>query len=237
MAGVAVTVALQASWELALPLVAFAALIAGALLSSWWLRRSIRMGWSGAEEAPHFAATLPQTRLWVAGAEVAPRFATLPQTQLWVAVSAAASGLSLAAGLMVVQPWWHLFSDADTLARTVSVVVLTVALLAVFLPRVMVRSRTDLPYPFRMVAAFLVFGGLGFFPAGSGMVLVWTAALEVDSGSLAAARRSVGALVEQRRSLLLFLGVGSFIVFSPYCRRQRSVGLSLPPSATTRPST
>ena len=66
MAGVAVTVALQASWELALPLVAFAALIAGALLSFWWLRR------------------------WVAGAEEAPRFATLPQTQLWVAVSAGA---------------------------------------------------------------------------------------------------------------------------------------------------
>ena len=50
VAGVAVTVALQASWELALPLVAFAALIAGAMLSAWWLRRPIPMGRPGAEE-------------------------------------------------------------------------------------------------------------------------------------------------------------------------------------------
>ena len=114
--------------------------------------------------------------------------------------------------------------------------VLIAALLAVFLPRAMVRPRMELPYRFRTVVPFLVFGGLGFFPPGSGMILLWAAALEADSGSLAAARRSVGALVEQRRSLLLFLGVGSFIVFSPYCRRQRSVGLSLSPAATTRQS-
>jgi hypothetical protein len=147
------------------------------------------------------------------GAEETAQFATLPQTQLWVAVSAALTGLSLAAGLIVVRPWWHLFSDADTLARTVSVLVLIAALLAVFLPRAMVRPRMELPYRFRTVVPFLVFGGLGFFPPGSGMILLWAAALEADSGSLAAARRSVGALVEQRRSLMLFLGMASFIVF------------------------
>ena len=82
------------------------------------------------------------------GAEETAQFATLPQTQLWVAVSAALTGLSLAAGLIVVRPWWHLFSDADTLARTVSVLVLIAALLAVFLPRAMVRPRMELPYRF-----------------------------------------------------------------------------------------
>jgi hypothetical protein len=193
VAGAAVTVALQTSWELALPLVAFAALIAGAMLSARWLRRPIPMGRLGAEEVPDFA-TLPQTQLWVAGAKEAPHFATLPQTQLWVAVSAAASGLSLASGLIVVQPWWHLFSDADTLARTVSVLVLIAAYLTVFLPRAMIRPRMELPYPFRMVAPFLVFGGLGFFPAGSGMILLWAAALEADSGSPAAAQPRGGGV-------------------------------------------
>ena len=123
MAGVAVTVALSASWDLALPLVAFAALTVCAMLSAWWLMPSIPKGRPGAKEATQSA--------------------TLPQTHLWVAVSAAASGLSLAAGLIVVRPWWQLFSDADALARTVSVLVLIAALLAAFLPRAMVRSRME----------------------------------------------------------------------------------------------
>jgi hypothetical protein len=138
----------------------------------------------------------------------------LRETQIWVVVGAATSGVSLAAGITVVQPWRHLFSDADNLARIVSVLMPIAALLvAVFLPRAMPGPELDLPYPLRKVAVFFVLGGLALFPAASGMLLVRSAALKADSSSFAAARRSLGDLVEQRRNLMLFLGVAAFIVF------------------------
>jgi hypothetical protein len=87
-------------------------------------------------------------------------------------------------------------------------------LLAVILPRALPAPRVELPFPdqFRRLAIFYLFAGLGLFPATSGMLLVRAEALKADSNSFAAARHSVGALVEQRQSLVLFLGVAAFII-------------------------
>jgi hypothetical protein len=180
----------QASWELALPALALAALVVGALLTSWWLGRPIPKGSTGAEQAAAFME--------------------LPATREWFVLGAVMSGLSLAAGVLVVQPWWHLFSDTDNLARIASVLLPIVALLlAMFLPGALRGPRVELPFPHqrRRTAVFFVFGGLGLFPAASGMLLVWAKALKTGSGS-----PEVELLVDQRRSLVLFLGVAAFIV-------------------------
>jgi hypothetical protein len=63
-----------------LPALALAALVVGALLTAWWLGRRIP--------------------------EESADFANLQATRLWFVLGAAMSGLSLAAGVIVVQPWW-----------------------------------------------------------------------------------------------------------------------------------
>lgn len=188
--------ALLASWELVLPVVALAALTAGALLARWWLTRPL-------------PKTTPRDKV-----KDAAEFTARPETQLWFALAAATSGLSLAAGVMVIQPWLRLLHDVDILAGALSVALpMAAGVLALFGPR-WVAGRADLPLPdhLRRVAVVFVLGGLGMLPAASGMLLVGAAALGADVGSDDALHDTVGSLVEQRRSLILFLGVAAFIV-------------------------
>jgi hypothetical protein len=137
-----------------------------------------------------------------------------PETKLWFALAAATSGLSLAAGILVLRRWLDLVAEAQPLEIFASVVLPVLAVILFRFGPLLAAGRLNSPLPDhdRRVAPVFIFGGLGLLPVTSGMVLVGISTYNVDTSTDAAARAGLDTLVSQRRDLVLFLGVSAFVV-------------------------